>query len=344
MNLTGALKKSTGLMSWKSTGKLQQTISRHVEVTGNGLHSGKESTVRIWPEKAGIGRYFDVLNSKYKIPAFIDFAQANSVLCTTLHHNNINNSEEKINIRTVEHLLSALEATGVDNCRIQIFNNHAADSDSDSDFEVPILDGSARGWVEAIKNASLTVAVDSCGNSCEKLAPFLNQSVWLQKNDSFLVAFPSAQVCITYGIDFPQVPVIGHQWFSVAPFDDSSYSKEIAASRTFCIYEEVERMREMGLIKGGSVDNAMVCSASKGWLNPPLRFSDEPCRHKILDLVGDFSLLARLGNQGLPVAHIVAYKGGHALHADFVRRLNETFTCQELNLPSTDQKKCGHDL
>lgn len=82
-------------------------------------------------------------------------------------------------------------------------------------------------------------------------------------------------------------------------------------------------MRNAGLIKGGSAENAIVCSAVKGWLNPPLRFHDEPCRHKVLDLIGDLSLLAQNGNQGLPVAHIVAYKGGHALHADLVRLLSE---------------------
>lgn len=80
-------------------------------------------------------------------------------------------------------------------------------------------------------------------------------------------------------------------------------------------------MCSAGLIKGGSLDNAIVCSASEGWLNPPLRFPDEPCRHKLLDFVGDLSLFARNGSQGLPVAHMVAFKGGHALHVDFARRL-----------------------
>lgn len=81
-------------------------------------------------------------------------------------------------------------------------------------------------------------------------------------------------------------------------------------------------MREMGLIKGGSLENAIVCSASKGWLNSPLRFHDEPCRHKVLDIIGDLSIFAKAGSQGLPIAHIFAYKGGHALHADLVRSLS----------------------
>eukprot|EP00257_Ricinus_communis_P019837 XP_015578935.1 probable UDP-3-O-acyl-N-acetylglucosamine deacetylase 2, mitochondrial [Ricinus communis] len=319
MGLSGALKalKSSNIISWKSSGRFQQTLGRHVEVTGKGLHSGKESTVMIWPEYAGKGRYFDFRSSKnHSIPASIDFVLQNSPLCTTLF-------SERLKVQTVEHLLSALEATGVDNCRIQIFNNN--NNEDDCSFEVPILDGSAKKWVEAIEDASLVEAIDEWGNKSERLSPYLIEPVYVQKNDSFVVAFPSDKLCITYGIDFSQVRAIGRQWFSVAPLDDNSYIKEIASSRTFCVYEEVELMRQMGLIKGGSLDNAIVCSVSKGWLNPPLRFSEEPCRHKILDLVGDLSLLARFGNQGLPAAHIVAYKGGHSLHADFAHCLNESF-------------------
>ncbi|GMP59338.1 hypothetical protein CsSME_00022651 [Camellia sinensis var. sinensis] len=104
------------------------------------------------------------------------------------------------------------------------------------------------------------------------------------------------------------VPAIGCQWFSSNLIGSTFYAKQIAPSRTFCIYEEVERLRNAGLIKGGSEENAIVCSASKGWLNPPLRFQDEPCRHKVLDLIGDLSLFARCGSQGLPMAHIVSYK------------------------------------
>ncbi|KAH8495971.1 hypothetical protein Peur_055336 [Populus x canadensis] len=314
MAISGALNalKSSELVSWKPCGRVQQTLKRCVEASGTTLHSGKSSTVRLLPELAGKGRYF-YFNSK-SIPASIDYAQESS-LCTTL-------SNDGVKIRTVEHLLSALEAMSVDNCRIEITNLDSDDSDLDS--EVPILDGSAREWVERIEKDGLVAAKDECGNDSEKLAPYLNEPIHVSKNDSFVAAFPSPKVRVSYGIDFPQV-AIGSQWFSLAPLEDSLYAREIAPSRTFCIYEEVEYMRNAGLIKGGSLDNAIVCSASKGWLNLPLRFSDEPCRHKILDLVGDLSLFARFGNQGLPVAHIVVYKGGHALHTNFGRHLNDSF-------------------
>ncbi|KAL1828990.1 hypothetical protein ACET3Z_007402 [Daucus carota] len=312
MPLSGAVNaiKSSRLLSWKPIGKLQQTIANSIQLSGITLHSGKITTVKIYPELAQKGRYF-YFNSRI-IPASIQHVNS-SPLCTTLCKSNHT-------IRTVEHLLSALEATGVDNCRIEIIDPSSQDNLS---TEVPIFDGSAREWVDAIERVGLKVAEDSSGSSCEKLAPFLNEPVHVRKNDSFIAAFPLPKGCLTYGINFPQVPAIGCQWFSTASLDDPWYTREIAPSRTFCIFEEVQTMRNAGLIKGGSAENALVCSADKGWLNPPLRFHDEPCRHKVLDLIGDLSLLAQNGNQGLPVAHIVAYKGGHALHADLVRLLSE---------------------
>ncbi|QCD89569.1 probable UDP-3-O-acyl-N-acetylglucosamine deacetylase 2, mitochondrial isoform X1 [Vigna unguiculata] len=299
--------RSTKLVSWKPTGRLQQTLAGCVERNGVGLHSGRVWSVRMWPELASRGRYFEFRCRS--IPAAVEFAQV-SPLCTTL-------SKDGFRIRTVEHLLSALEALGVDNCRIEI----EGFDDKENDAEIPIFDGSAREWVEAVEEVGLAVATDLDGNSVEKMAPHVNEPVCAWSNDSFVAAFPSTAVQITYGINFPQAPAIGCQWFSTSPLDNLVYSTQIALSRTFCIYEEIEPMRNAGLIKGGSLENAIVCSGNKGWLNPPLHFSDEPCRHKILDLIGDLSMVAQSGNQGLPVAHIIAYKGGHALHADLARRL-----------------------
>ncbi|XP_010272373.1 PREDICTED: probable UDP-3-O-acyl-N-acetylglucosamine deacetylase 2 isoform X2 [Nelumbo nucifera] len=275
-------------ISWKQTGSLQKTLASTFEISGTALHSGALSTVKLFPAKAGEGRFF--VRERTRIPASIDFV-TETTLCTTL-------CREGTRVRTVEHLLSALEAVGVDNCRIEIVG---AD-------EVPILDGSSRKWVEAIEQVGLSVAKDHDGNSTYKMAPYLLEPIHVTKSDSFLVAFPSPKVYITYGINFPQVPVISSQWLSLASMDKSFYAEQIASSRTFCIYEEVERLLVAGLIQGGSAENAIVCSASKGWLNPPLRFDDEPCRHKVLDLVGDLSLFAQAGSQGVPVAHIVAYK------------------------------------
>ncbi|KAL6543858.1 hypothetical protein OROGR_010355 [Orobanche gracilis] len=261
-----------GRLRW-DTGKLQQTVANCIERTGQGLHSGNVFTVKILPSSALYGRCF-IFRSTV-IRASIDNVVKETPLCTTI-------SQNGYKISTVEHLLSALEATGVDNCRLEIEGS----GDCDRSAEVPIFDGSAREWVEAINQAGLKVAVDSGGGSCEKLAPYLSEPVHVMKNDSFISAFPCPEVSITYGIDYPQhyscsgalgdqiqfgkAPTIGRQWFSSTLSDENFYSKAIASARTFCLYEEVEHMRNLGLIKGGSAETAIICSMSKGWLNPPL--------------------------------------------------------------------------
>ncbi|KAH9746144.1 hypothetical protein KPL70_004323 [Citrus sinensis] len=295
--------KSSSVISWKSVRSCSLSLSLPLFRDSIAFCLATElnkNTILVsdglCPEFAGKGRYFEFRSRL--IPASIDFAKE-SPLCTTLF-------KDGVQIRTVEHLLSALEAKGVDNCKIEIHNMVADDQDVEA--EVPIFDGSASVWAEAIEQVGLKEALDCHGNNAEKVAPFLNQSIYVQREDSFVAAFPSQKVQISYGIDFPQVPAIGCQWFSTTPLEGTCYAMHIASSRTFCIYEEVERMCNAGLIKGGSLDNAIVCSASEGWLNPPLRFPDEPCRHKLLDFVGDLSLFARNGSQGLPVAHMVAFK------------------------------------
>ncbi|KAJ0094511.1 hypothetical protein Patl1_15548 [Pistacia atlantica] len=188
---------------------------------------------------------------------------------------------------TGEGKLSALEAKGVDNCKIEIENLDCASQE----VEVPIFDGSACAWVEAIQEVGVKEALDQHGNNGEKN----RYTCGLWRNDSFIAAFPSRKVHITCGIDFPKVPAIGCQWFSSAPLDESVYEMQIASSRNFCIYEEVESMRNAGLIKGGSLENALICSGTEGWLNTLLQFPDEPCRR---------------------------HKGKHALHTDFARCLS----------------------
>ncbi|XP_011628063.1 probable UDP-3-O-acyl-N-acetylglucosamine deacetylase 2 isoform X5 [Amborella trichopoda] len=256
--------------SWQKTGKLQMTLANEIVMSGRGLHSGVKSVLNLLPANAGEGRYFIVGADCTKIPASLSFLEDGTRLCTTLIKNNVR-------LGTVEHLLSALEGLGVDNCRIKIEQGN----------EVPLLDGSAKEWVEAVREVGLSVAANDSGITMERLALVVHAPMNFFKDGSFVVAFPSPKIRITYGIDFPQV----------------------------------EQLRMNGLIAGGSVENAIVCSTSEGWLNPPLRFHDEPCRHKVLDLVGDLSLLASNGNQGFPVAHIIVFKGGHFLHTSFARHL-----------------------
>jgi UDP-3-O-[3-hydroxymyristoyl] N-acetylglucosamine deacetylase len=133
------------------------------------------------------------------------------------------------------------------------------------------------------------------------------------QGDAFVAALPSPTIRFTYGIDF-ELPAIGNQWHSWTP-EQESFAEEIAPARTFGLAHQIEALRDRGLIKGGSLENALVCDRS-GWLNPPLRFPNEPARHKLLDLVGDLSLLGTY-----PVAHFLAYKASHNLHIQLAKKL-----------------------
>lgn len=264
----------------------QQTIAAPFSLSGIGLHSGEQVSVTVSPAPIDTGRYF--IYGGAKIAADTSVVSA-SQLSTELRQNGSS-------VRTVEHLLSALFGMGVHNACIELDRP-----------ELPILDGSALPWVEAIAKVGITTQVDG-----DRLMP-LAEVVTVRKGDSFVTAIPADTLRFTYGIDFPS-QAIGEQWFSWAPaiadFCDE-FVQEIAPARTFTLAAYIDQMRAAGLIKGGSLDNAIVCDGDR-WINPPLRFDNEPCRHKLLDLIGDLSLLGFL-----PRAHILAYKASHHLHAEF---------------------------
>jgi UDP-3-O-[3-hydroxymyristoyl] N-acetylglucosamine deacetylase len=266
----------------------QQTIAKSFSLSGVGLHSGDRTTVKVSPAEASAGRFF--VYQEHLIPAQIA-AVAATVMSTEL-------KVETAAVRTVEHLLAALSGMGVDNARIEV------------DLpELPILDGSALPWVEAIAQAGIQP------QSALRRVVTLAQIVTVQHGDGFVAAFPSDRLRFSYGIEFP-TRAIGTQWFSWQPEDFAvEFAREIAPARTFTLARDVEKLRAHGLIKGGSLENALVCD-DNGWLNPPLRFADEPCRHKLLDLIGDLSLLGFL-----PQAHIVAFKASHTLHTQFAHAL-----------------------
>jgi UDP-3-O-[3-hydroxymyristoyl] N-acetylglucosamine deacetylase len=259
-----------------------------IELTGIGLHSGQHTTVKIYPTAVGTGRVFvrTDLPGSPEIPALIE-----SVHTTTL------STELQVgeaSVRTVEHLLASLTALGVDNARIEI-----------DGAEVPLLDGSAKLWVEAIQAAGLG-GVMSIGEP-------VTTAIWLHQGDQFVAAIPSPELRFTYGIDFDLKP-IGNQWFSWQP-DQESFATAVAPARTFGLAHQIEQLQQAGLIKGGSLENALVCDRER-WINPPLRFADEPVRHKMLDLIGDLSLLGKL-----PRAHFIAYKASHDLHTKLAQQL-----------------------
>ncbi len=266
----------------------QHTLKTSFSCTGAGLHTGESTCVKVLPAIADQGRYFVRVDlpDQPTIPARIEYVKQ-TVLSTEL-------VDSDATVRTVEHLLAALTSLGIDNARIEIDGP-----------EVPLLDGSALEWVKAICQAGwLPQALARPQRS-------LLQPVCIYQDDAFAIALPAPETRFSYGIDF-DLAAIGQQWHSQSL---PNFAAEIAPARTFGLASQVEYLRERGLIKGGSLDNALVCG-SEGWLNPPLRFADEPVRHKLLDFLGDLSLLG-----SLPHAHYLAYKASHTLHTQLAHQL-----------------------
>ena len=272
--------------------KMRGTVKKAFELSGVGLHLGEHTTVKVMPADPGIGRYFvrvDLPDTP-QVSAQID-AIAQTTLSTQLQSGTAT-------VRTVEHLLASLMACGIDDTRIEIDGE-----------EVPLLDGSAKNWCKAIAQ----VGILPHGDIQSQQSITLQEPIWIREQDSFVAALPAEETRLTYGIDFPYA-AIGNQWHSWNPVQDS-FEQEIAPARTFGFADQIEQLQQAGLIKGGSLENALVCS-HQGWVNPPLRFTNEPARHKLLDLVGDLSLLGQL-----PTAHVIAYKASHRLHTQLAIKL-----------------------
>ncbi|MBD1821708.1 UDP-3-O-acyl-N-acetylglucosamine deacetylase [Cyanobacteria bacterium FACHB-DQ100] len=268
-----------------------RSLAQPFSCSGIGLHTGDLTTARVLPAEPGRGRYFvrTDLPDAPEIPARIE-----SVRETMLSTELVNGAAK---VRTVEHLLAALAGLGINDVRIEV-----------DGAEVPLLDGSARSWTEAILQAG------TIGQTAQTSPISLTEPVFVRQGDAFVAALPALELRFSYGIDF-ELSAIGNQWHSWR-FDPTTFAEEIAPARTFGFAHQIEQLRANGLIKGGSLENALVCSA-EGWINPPLRFSNEPARHKLLDLIGDLSLLGTF-----PTAHFLAYKASHGLHTQLVRQLS----------------------
>jgi UDP-3-O-[3-hydroxymyristoyl] N-acetylglucosamine deacetylase len=273
-----------------NTSLLQRaTLRQAVTCEGVGLHSGDVTVVKLLPS-SGTGIVFVRVDlaEMPEIPAQVSIVQQ-TMLSTEL-------VTDGGKVRTVEHLLAALWGQGITDVRVEIDGG-----------ELPLLDGSALEWVKAIDSAGIQVL----GQATER--PVLAEPIWIRDADMFVAALPSPELRFSYGIDF-DLEAIGNQWHSWSP-DAESFAQTIAPARTFGLEHQIDQLRAAGLIKGGSLDNALVCGAN-GWINPPLRFPNEPVRHKLLDLIGDLSLVGQL-----PIAHYLAYKASHRLHTQLATQL-----------------------
>lgn len=199
-------------------------------------------------------------------------------------------------ISTTEHLLSAFVGMGIDNAVIELDN-----------LELPILDGSARPFVDLIKKSGI--------RKQRRARTYLRilQPLEVREGNKFIGIYPAETYSVSYTINFPH-PLIGCESFSLE-LTNGQYVSSIAPARTFGFLHEAEAMRQQGLIRGASRENALVLTRTS-LENPPLRFNDEFVRHKILDLIGDLALIGRriLGK-------VVADRAGHAMHTALVSRL-----------------------
>ncbi len=274
--------------------QFQRTIKKPITIEGIGLHSGDNVKIKLFPANKNEGINF--IKNNVVIPAKIDYAHSFEY-STTLY-------KDGVSVRTIEHLMAALYFTGIDNVYIELIGE-----------ELPILDGSSKGFVEKIKEAGIKTLNE------EKLYVVLEEPVKVKIEDKFIMAKPSNEIKITYQANYNN-DIIGNKSFTYIPYEKESY-EGVYTARTYCFLEEVEYLKKNGLAKGGSLENAVVLHNNQVINEEGLRFEDEPVRHKVLDLIGDLYLL------GYPlVAEVYSFKGGHRLNAMFVKTLveNSLFT------------------
>jgi len=265
-------------------GLSQNTLAAPVTLEGVGLHTGKPVRVVISPSEE---RHISFLRDGTRIRADLDHVEQTS-RCTSLGHNGAG-------VATVEHLMATLSAFGVTSADLSVDGP-----------EVPIMDGSAREFVRSLRGVGLL----SLSGTRRVLR--LHSPVWLEDNGSQLLAVPSDRFRVTAAIRFEH-PLVGSQITDVT-VDAGTFEHELASARTFGFEDELEELARRGLALGGSLENAVVFFNDR--TSTPLRFPDEPVRHKAVDLIGDLALLG-----AMPQAHIIALRPSHRLNIEFARRL-----------------------
>ena len=270
--------------------RFETTVQRPVSASGVGLHHGVLVNIRILPAPPGTGIIFRRTDlDNFEVPATWDYVKRVSYATSLMR--------QGVLISTTEHLLSVLYSMGVDNAYIDIDN-----------LEVPILDGSGRPFVDLIREAGI--------RTFRKRRRYLRitRPVMVDSGGKRISILPADRFLLTCDIFFDH-PLVGRQMLDMEVTPDR-YAADIAPARTFGFAWELDQLRDMGLIRGATLESA-VCFDREQVLNPGgLRFADEPCRHKVLDLIGDLALIGRplLG-------HVIAERAGHAMHAALVARI-----------------------
>lgn len=280
----------------------QRTIAEKVTCSGVGLHSGAPVQLTLRPARANTGILFrrTDLPASPVVPAHPS-SVASIFRATTL-------AREHTSVATVEHLLAALYALGVDNVHVDLDGP-----------EVPVMDGSALAFVNLLRTAGIFVQRD------QRAVLRVLESVAVSNGDSRIRIEPARAFEISYQIDFPH-PAIRRQCLNLSKVNGEIFERELASARTFGFLEEVHALREAGLARGGSLENTVVLDAARVMNSEGLRWRDEFVRHKIVDLLGDLALL------GLPIeGHVVVERGGHALHQRLVSELLDRSDAWEIS-------------
>ncbi|MCC5023572.1 MAG: bifunctional UDP-3-O-[3-hydroxymyristoyl] N-acetylglucosamine deacetylase/3-hydroxyacyl-ACP dehydratase [Candidatus Synoicihabitans palmerolidicus] len=283
----------------------QRTLTREVSVTGQGLHTGQPVSLTLKPAPPGSGLVFKRTDLSGQPEIKPRIAQVTDLVRNTT----IQDGHTKVNL--VEHVLSALSGCGIDNAVIELDAS-----------EPPIMDGSAKPFVDMILSG------EPVEQETTRDYFVLEEPISVSKGNSSVIALPYDGLKITCtSADDRGI----HTQHLTLDIDPDVYITQVAASRTFTVYEDIEELLKLGKIKGGSLDCAVLIKGDKIISKDPLRFKDEFVRHKILDIIGDVTLL------GMPLkAHIVATRPGHAINAELTKALADKLA----GLAKQKKKRC----
>lgn len=285
----------------KQTLFFEKTIATEVTFTGRALFTGEDVEITLLPAEAHEGIVFKkIIANDKEITIPVD---ASSIYNASNRNTVLSDKTPDGTIHCVEHLLSALFGCGITNVVIKIKGS-----------EVPIFDGSAKPFVEKILEAGVV------NQHVERESIKLTQPQYWSEGNVHIIALPSDELRFSYTLSYDGHPRLNSQFYTLPYSDDFQkvYERDIAPARTFCLYEEAKALLESGAIKGGSLDCAVVLKGEEV-LNPEgLRFNDEMVRHKVLDMIGDLSLMAKC-----VVAHFIGIRSGHEANAILVKKIVE---------------------
>jgi UDP-3-O-[3-hydroxymyristoyl] N-acetylglucosamine deacetylase len=293
----------------------QTTIKKPVEVSGIGLHTGVASHLRLSPALANTGIVF----RRTDLDNFEIEADGRNVARVSYATSLM---KKGVLLSTTEHLLAALYACGIDNVYVDV-----------DAIELPILDGSSQPFIEMLESAGV--------RRLRRQRRYLKilRPVEISDGDRSIAIYPAEEFSVLCFVDYSH-PSIGQQSIDLQ-VNRKNFTEVLARARTFGFVDEVEKLRAVDLIRGGSLENAIVLTRD-GILNGPLRYPDEFGRHKTLDLIGDLALIGR------PLlARVVAHKAGHALHTQLVARVladPSLWTVTSVSLPEAPSSEYAYEL